>query len=284
MRLSRVQMGLMLFALCNLALSALAVSELLALGDGKISSQPQVGYVFSCQQRFNANAPGAFRAGEWIQNGFWQPDKKIQVQGSVAHTSSLSLMLKGEQRLLRANNLPKHTTGVFPVQATDPAYQYDRNPNRIVAQNILLELPATPALASRATCLPMGMIGLALSGVAIYNALDLAGRDAAAYEIQDSCDGHPERSGQYHYHNASRCLTDSAKNSHSDLVGYALDGFGLYGLLGEDGKPLENRNLDECHGHTHSVIWDGKTQNVYHYHMTKTYPYTLGCFRGTLRQ
>jgi hypothetical protein len=173
---------------------------------------------------------------------------------------------------------------VFPVQTSDPAYQYDRNPNRIAAQNILLELPATPTLASSASCLPMGMIGFALSGVAIYNALDLAGRDAAAYEVQDSCDGHPERSGQYHYHNSSTCLPDSAQNTHSDLLGYALDGFGIYGLLGENGKPLENSDLDECHGHTHTVIWNGKTQSIYHYHMTKAYPYTLGCFRGTSKR
>jgi hypothetical protein len=284
MRLSRVRVGLILFAVLNLALSAYAVSELLALGDGKISSQPRVGYVFSCQQHFNPNAPGASRVGEWIQNGFWQPDKKIQVQGGVSWTSSLSLALEGEKRLLRANNLPKHQTGIFPIQASDPAYQYDRNPNRIAAQNILLELPTTPTQAANPSCLPMGMIGFALSGVAIYNALDLAGRDAAAYEIQDSCDGHPERSGQYHYHNYSKCLTDTAKNAHSDLVGYALDGFGIYGLLGEDGKALENADLDECHGHTHMVVWDGKAQHIYHYHMTKAYPYTLGCFRGILRR
>ena len=44
----------------------------------------------------------------------------------------------------------------------------------------------------------MGMVGIALNGVVVYNALDDAGRDAAAYEVQDQCGGHPQGSGEYH--------------------------------------------------------------------------------------
>ena len=44
----------------------------------------------------------------------------------------------------------------------------------------------------------MGMVGIALNGVVVYNVLDDAGRDVAAYEVQDRCDGHPQGSGEYH--------------------------------------------------------------------------------------
>ena len=72
-----------------------------------------------------------------------------------------------------------------------------------------------------------------------------------------------------------------ASNGHSGLVGYALDGFGIYGDKGAGGKHLSNADLDECHGHVETVIWDGKPQRIYHYHLTDEYPYTLGCFKGT---
>jgi hypothetical protein len=127
------------------------------------------------------------------------------------------------------------------------------------------------------------MIGVAVSGSAIFNALDARGRDAPAHEVQDSCDGHPERTGQYHYHNLSRCFTDTGavSNRHSDLIGYALDGFGVYGTRGDGGRELTNADLDACHGHTGTVQWDGQIQNIYHYHFTLEYPYTLGCFTGS---
>ncbi len=92
--------------------------------------------------------------------------------------------------------------------------------------------------------------------------------------------GHPQSSSEYHYHAVSRCLSDSG-TGHSQLVGYAFDGFGIYGPRGESGTPVTDADLDECHGHTHSITWDGQTVSMYHYHATTEYPYTVGCFRGT---
>jgi hypothetical protein len=128
----------------------------------------------------------------------------------------------------------------------------------------------------------MGLVGVAVTGAAIYNALDARGQDAPAHEIQDSCDGHPERSGQYHYHNLSECLPDkrSQPGGHSDVLGYALDGFAFFGRYGEGGRVVTNADLDTCHGHSHVVEWDGEKRDIYHYHFTAEYPYTVGCFRG----
>jgi hypothetical protein len=67
---------------------------------------------------------------------------------------------------------------------------------------------------------------------------------------------------------------------HSALVGYALDGFGIFGPYDTGGKPLTSADLDDCHGHTHAVPWDGAMVEMYHYHATPDFPYTVGCMRG----
>ena len=226
----------------------------LPLGDGAISTTPQIDNVYSCQTRFGGG--GAFRDGGWINGDTWDSDLKPVVDGAIDWPSEIAISREGDARVIRANNLPDHPTGVFGIQPSDDAYAYDRNPNRIRAQNILLTLPAKPTAAAEESCVPMGMIGFATSGAAIFNALDALGRDAPAHEIQDACNGHPERNGQYHYHDLSACLTDTRNEAHghSDLAGYALDGFGIYGLHGEDGEVVTNADLDACHGHVHTVI------------------------------
>jgi hypothetical protein len=142
---------------------------------------------------------------------------------------------------------------------------------------VRVSIPRSPRRVSSPGCLSEGPIGYASNGVAIYDALDGGNRDALAWEVQDVCDGHPQRSGEYHYHAISRCLTGyAAGRSHSARVGWALDGFAIHGPRGARGKLLTNEDLDACHGHTHEV--SGKRR--YHYHATREFPYTLGCFSG----
>ena len=43
---------------------------------------------------------------------------------------------------------------------------------------------------------------------------------------------------------------------------------------------ITNAQLDECHGHTAPVMWEGKMTNIYHYHLNREYPYSVGCFHG----
>jgi hypothetical protein len=260
-------------------------SGLLPLGDGKLSSTPEKGSVFACQSRFGGG--GAQRAGSWISGSHWNPRVKPVVDGEVRWPNAhITISREGDRRVIRANNLPRHPTGIFPIGRRDDAFQYDRNPNHISERDVVLSLPADPKRAAQPSCVPMGLIGVAVSGTAIFNALDGMGRDAPAHEIQDKCGGHPERSGQYHYHDLSPCLTDpaGAAGRHSDLLGYVLDGFGIYGPRGEGGKAIRSSDLDTCHGHGHPVDWDGRRQTIYHYHFTADYPYSVGCFRGTALQ
>jgi YHYH protein len=254
------------------------------LGDGKVSAEPKRGYVFACNTRFPGGG-GAHRVGDWVKDGFWWPAMKPVVQGDVAWpNASITVEVQDNQRVVMANNLPLHTTGTYPIDAKSNAHNYDRNPNSIREQAVLLRLPATPEIAAQPGCVPMGMIGFALSGAAIFNAFDLAGRDAPAYEIQDKCNGHPERNGQYHYHDWSSCMKEAGAmaGGHSAVVGYMLDGFAIYGLKGEGGAELTNADLDECHGHAHDIELEGKKAKAYHYHFTREYPYTIGCFKGAV--
>lgn len=79
-----------------------------------------------------------------------------------------------------------------------------------------------------------------------------------------------------------KCMPDQGKDGeHSPLFGYALDGFGIFGPRSEGGKLVTNDDLDECHGHTHEIDWDGEKLEMYHYHLNNQYPYSIGCFRGT---
>jgi hypothetical protein len=255
----------------------------LPLGDGKVSASPREGYVTSCMTGFRGGG-GAQRDGPWIHGETWDLTQKIAVQGRVNWPqAAFRITTQGTtrvvSRLLQGNGLPVDTpTGTFPVAYDDPAVQIDRNPNAIVPRDIVLTIPANPSMALTTSCVPMGMIGVALNGVAMFNALDLGGRDAVAHEVQDLCNGHPQMQGQYHYHGPSACLPNQTANE--ALIGYALDGFGIYSIRDAQGRELTNADLDACHGRTSEILWDGSRVRLYHYVLTREYPYTIGCFRG----
>ncbi len=256
----------------------------LPLGDGHISTVPRRGYEMACR-RGAGRGGGAQHLGSWIHGATWDLSEKLHVQGKVNWPEAQFAITETKDgrvvsRRITGNGLPVKTpTGVFPVSPGDPAYQIDRNPNSIQAQNIVLTLPADPEPASAPSCVPMGMIGVALNGVAIFNALDDGGRDAVAHEVQDLCNGHPQMAGEYHYHGPSPCLPGETENA--TLIGYALDGFGIYSIYDANGTELTNADLDACHGRVSPVMWNGTRVAIYHYVLTREYPYTIGCFKGT---
>lgn len=257
----------------------------LPLNDGYTTSSPRVGSVFACQTRFNPNAPGAQRSGSWIHeaSGTFDLAAKPVVDGTVNHVSELEIALSVGRLTISGNALPDHSTGVFPVSRTDDAFFYDRNPNSIRTHRFQTTLPANPEFSDSVNCVPMGAIGIMLTGAVLFNALDARGDNALAHEILDSCQGHPQRTGLYHYHGQSPCQDNVApETEHSALVGYAFDGFGIYGKRGDRGVELHTADLDVCHGHVGAVQFNGDLRSIYHYHATADYPYTVSCFRGTM--
>ncbi len=281
--------GSFTFALCIGAVSATANAHIISetdaepvslpVGDGRVSTDaPRIGYVFSCTSEFRTG--GARHFGEWLRDGRWFPAEKATVQGSNSWSDAyFSMVREGGSLRVRMNGLPtNHPTGNFPIARSDPAYQYDTNPNPIAAQNLDFSIPAEPQMASQPGCLRRGMIGFTLNGVALYNALDDAGLDAAAHEVQDECGGHPSGRGQYHYHAGSPCIPRINENA---VVGYAIDGFPIMGSVGADGNAFTNAGLDVCHGRPEAVSVDGREYS-YAYRVTAEYPYTLGCYKGVV--
>lgn len=262
----------------------------LPLGDDMLSAQPDIGHVYSCMTSFGGR--GAPHSGPWINQaeGTWDSTAKTHVQGAVTWPqAAYAETLDGVTRRISAGDLPtEQVTGSFPIALSDPARQYDPNPNAIAPKVVDLSLPAEPVAATDPSCVPMGAIGILKNGVYLYNALDAAGGDAAAHETQDVCDGHPDGAEFYHYHEIPSCLRDAAGTVNgmaepmsSTLVGYALDGYGIYVERDSTGALPVNSDLDECHGRTSTVTFNGQEQQIYHYSATLEFPYTVGCFHGT---
>jgi len=250
---------------------------------GSASNEAVVGGMWSCQTSYAGG--GAQTEGPWFNDdGTWNLDEKVAVEGSVEWPEAdITIEREGDQRVITTKNLPvDDPTGEFPIASDTEAYQYDRNPNSIAAQDFSLEIPYEPELADEASCVG-GEVGILKSGVVLFNAVDAGGRDAVAYEVQDSCDGHPQASSAYHYHSASSCVLDELDpgTGQSKLIGWAFDGFGIYGPRDAKGNELTSDDLDECHGITSKVKFNGKKQKIYHYVATVDFPYTVGCFRGT---
>ena len=99
----------------------------------------------------------------------------------------------------------------------------------------------------------------------------------------DKCAGHPTPDvGAYHYHGLPTCVTTKvdkvAKPSH--IIGFALDGFPIYGDRDAKGKKVTAKNLDKCNGVTSATPEFPK--GIYHYVLLGTADArsSIACFHG----
>jgi YHYH protein len=156
------------------------------------------------------------------------------------------------------------------------------NPN-VVSSTLryTLTIPLQPTCAAVSTDTSLDAIGTASNGIAFFNQY-AAGNAVLTNEINgfDRFGGHPAGQGNYHYHMEPRYLTNSAMGnasaSPSALIGWALDGFPVYGTTNSSGTPL---SLDSCHGEFHATT--EYPSGIYHYHVTSSAPYLVGCYAGT---
>lgn len=256
----------------------------LPIGTSHVSTtSAAVGGLYVCDGG-NPNGGGAFTAGPWMDEaaGTWDLTQKVSVQGAVEWPmAQYSETIEGDQRVIASNGLPVGSvTGTFPVAADDPAFNYDRNPNTIGETALSVSLPVTPTVGATATCLGKGTIGVLRNGVALFAPVDELNRDAVAYETQDQCDGHPQQSGTYHYHDIPSCVRDASTGA-STVVGFAYDGYPIVVERDANGDLPTNADLDECHGRTSPILLDGAVVTTYHYSATYEFPYFVGCFHGT---
>lgn len=251
----------------------------LPLGTGRSATTPSAGELVRCGGTPSGGPP--VRIPPWVDQtrSTWDMTAKLASGGSVTWTSTGKATRSGDHLVVSGNGLP-HRSGTFPVPSTDPTYAYNPNPGSVFEHTVSLSLPDDPSAAAEASC-ETGEVGIAIDGIVILDGFDAGGNDAVAVEVQDSCHGHPNNNAGYHYHGLSPCLLDAASRRSTSLVGWALDGYGIYVEYDGAGRLLTNSALDGCHGRTSVVPWHGAMQRIYHYDMTYEFPYTVGCYRGT---
>ncbi len=192
--------------------------------------------------------------------------------------SGVTVSLSGMDVVLRTTDVPPHPSpyfGVGDARYVAPQAGMVVNPNRIIAQNIELRVPAAPAVAGTPRDTTLGTMGVAVNGVVLFNAY-AAGMTPLDAEIRtfDQYNGHPQQQGVYHYHIDPVSITGGDATA---LVGVLLDGFPVYGAREMGGGAPTG--LDSCNGHT--TVTPDHPGGIYHYHVTAGFPYMSGCFKGT---
>ncbi|MGH1340655.1 MAG: YHYH protein [Nannocystales bacterium] len=242
-------------------------------------------------------------------------------------SATVDIEVQGESCVLSSNGIPNHDfndTGAFATAVSEVVESFT--------------LPQTPTAAGNSTALSLQYDnGVFLNGVK----LDLLA--AACYGIgdqplgeekigcmsegtpwrydpmspranfgTDAHNAHTQPDGAYHYHGDPVALYDDSGAAASGVIGYAADGFPIFGPWIEDGGTVRKAvsgytlregervsqegegafpggtydgtyvddyefsgagDLDECNGTTR----DGE----YGYYVTDGYPWIIGCFVGT---
>lgn len=151
-------------------------------------------------------------------------------------------------------------------------------------------IPAEPVMADSPTDLgTVAQVGVAIDGVPIFadapSVLDTGNLPAL-----DTCGGHVDPGGWYHWHATASDIDSSLdhegvedvhchlEQSASALFGYAFDGYPIYGSAEPDGTlPTD---LDECNGHV--GITPDNEESEYHYHATLDFPNLPSCLVGVV--
>lgn len=229
-------------------------------------------------------APFAGNMTGWLRKGFLDINGKL-VQQDQFIEDNLVIELTSEHLVLHSKNLPNHPTAVFP----DRWRALDGNPNYVQEQRNTWRLPLQPRQAASTIAmqngsnengaLPMGPIGVAANGVVFFNPFDHLLNEDAIWRL-DRCCGHPAPNSMYHYHKYPVCIkspwSDDGQN-HSPVIGFAFDGFPVYGPYEANG--LLAKNCTENPLNDFNVHHD--EQRGWHYHVTPgQFPHIIGGYWG----
>eukprot|EP00929_Paragymnodinium_shiwhaense_P099229 TRINITY_DN6080_c2_g2_i1.p1 TRINITY_DN6080_c2_g2~~TRINITY_DN6080_c2_g2_i1.p1 ORF type:complete len:1228 (-),score=245.12 TRINITY_DN6080_c2_g2_i1:359-3781(-) len=189
----------------------------------------------------------------------------------------------------------------LPAKARDQKKADERVPRQ---RKVEVKLP-TPSLNVTRTRKPTpiaetgGAVGFALNGVLLVGQHYKAKKAQPTVWHFDDCGGHADENGWYHYHFPSNCFfasngihgpskwnwwTMPEPSSHwapiaseSPVLGYALDGFPIYGPYGQEGRLVNTSELDSCNGKV-VVLPNGREE--YRYYWTVMLPFLPQCLRG----
>ncbi|MFL5730093.1 MAG: YHYH protein [Cytophagaceae bacterium] len=161
----------------------------------------------------------------------------ILTDGSVGYASIPSnvqqVQYSANYVYVSATCIPGYDIGPWPS-----------NPNVPSNQNFVFKITRNPVQnTGTLTAVGLGHVGVWSNGVSIYNSKDgmtynnagVWNRNALYYEgiSFDSCLGHAAQNGEYHHHVNPKCLYDDTDSlNHSPIIGYAFDGFPIYGAYG----------------------------------------------------
>lgn len=148
---------------------------------------------------------------------------------------------------------------------------------------ILLEPVFTGAPLTRDAAL-----GVAVNGVPIYDytgggemsQADLAHHQTRHDTLQtgqlDICGGHAGRGDDYHYHVAPTCMIEQMENAGPGaIIGWAFDGYPIYGDTNPDGTAIAEGVLGVCNGQPDDTFG-------YRYHTSPDAPYIVQCLMGAV--
>ncbi len=131
---------------------------------------------------------------------------------------------------------------VYPSSSGVPSYAigpWPGNPNTPANQNWVFKITQNPVVAATPASTPLGVMAVLINGVPAFNPLDAMSynnlniwhRNAMYWEAAsfDTCKGHPAPGGVYHPHQFPPCVSATDALHHSPIIGFAFDGFPIYG-------------------------------------------------------
>ena len=193
---------------------------------------------------------------------------------------------------IESDGLP-HAPVAHPMMVGITAWQQQVPlPQAYVGSNAW-QVPLKPELAERPVSakeqLFRGAIAIAANGIPIFNPIKNDGRtDTFLAGELDEFGGHCGRGDDYHYHVAPLALQKVLGKDQP--LGYALDGFPLYGYFDPAAKAGTDKacalgstdKLDIYNGHFAPAPAGAEpgAKGLYHYHASPAYPYINGGMRG----
>lgn len=207
------------------------------------------------------------------------------------NTDAVTVSFDGDEITIESNGLPNHTTPYWSQGNSlhiEAVVATRLTPGSIAGErSYTLTVPAAPELAATSSATGLGAIGIAVSGVPIFNDQEGNNRpiEEMIVETFDYAGAHNGPSG-YHYHIESSDVSENTVLSYDDekLIGIMADGFLLYGRRELDG--LYPDDLDESGGHF-GVTPHSDGEEIYHYHIINEYffgnviPLFAGALQGT---
>ena len=182
-------------------------------------------------------------------NGFdpWKLLESAISSPAYAFSGHVSITLQGQYRVIRSNGLPDHQTGAFPNEG---------NPNTISEQHYEYRVPKDPKRTGQTVPLGMNAFGVAINGVPFdpgaaewYDGNPRSGWQYEAMYLGarlgiDQNNAHVQPNGAYHYHGIPTGLMQKlASYGKPILIGYAADGFPIYGPFGYKNPQDKNSGL-----------------------------------------